>query len=56
MLKLSANLRLMSLIYYHVKMNKAVYTDTPVACGLAGAIFKLLEHLASSSLMIIAAL
>ena len=26
-----------------------VYTATPIACGLAEAVFKLLEHLTSSS-------
>ena len=29
--------------------NKAGYTATPVACGWAGAVFELLEHLGRSS-------
>ena len=29
--------------------NKAGYTATPVACGLTGAVFELLEHLGRSS-------
>ena len=32
-----------------IEKKKAGYTATPVACGWAGAVFELLEHLSRSS-------
>ena len=36
-------------VYPSAKTNKAGYTATPVACGLAGVLFNIREHLGRSS-------
>ena len=37
------------MFFYNLLINKAGYTASPVACGWAGAVFGLLEHLGRSS-------